>query len=70
MSLAELLPVVRSLPHQDKVSLLQFLANSLAQEAGLPQIKPGDEFPIWSPYSAFAAAETLQQTLEAAGKNQ
>ena len=64
MSLDELLPVVGSLPHQDKICLLQFLANNLAQEEGLPEIRSGTAFPVWSPYGAYAAAETMGQTLK------
>ena len=67
MSLIELLPVVRDLPHQDKLSLLQFLANSLAQEEGLPEIRPGTEFPVWSPYEAYTAADAMQRALETSG---
>lgn len=65
MSLSELLPVVRALPHQEKICLLQFLANSLAHDEGLPDIRPGAEFPVWSPYEAFPAAATLQHALDA-----
>jgi hypothetical protein len=64
MSLSELLPVVRDLPHQEKLRLLQFLANSLAHDEGLPDIRPGAEFPVWSPYEAFPAAVTMQHALD------
>ena len=64
MSLDELLPVVRDLPHGDKLCLLQFLARALARDEGLPDIGPGTEFAIWSPYDAFAAAATLQHALD------
>jgi hypothetical protein len=67
MSLTDLLPVVRDLPHQDKLYLLQFLANSLAQEEGLPEIRPGTEFPVWSPYEAYTAADAMQRALETSG---
>ncbi len=64
MPLSELLPVVRDLPRQEKLCLLQFLANSLAQDDGLPEIRPGAEFPVWSPYEAFPAAATLRHALD------
>lgn len=67
MSLSELLPVVLELPHQDKLCLLQFLANSLAQDEGLPEIKPGTEFPVWSPHEAFLAALAMQHALDTSG---
>ena len=64
MSIAELLPVVRSLPHPEKVRLLQFLAGELARHEGLPSIQTGSEFPIWSPFDAFGAAAALGKLLE------
>jgi hypothetical protein len=67
MSLSELLPIVGELPHHEKLCLLQFLANSLAQEEGVPPIAPGTEFPVWSPYEAFAAADVLDRALESSG---
>ncbi len=65
MSLAELLPAVQSLPHQDKVSLLQFLASAIAQDEGLPAAGVGGDFAVWTPYGAFEAAQTLHQALQA-----
>jgi len=64
MSLADLLPAVQSLPHQDKVSLLQFLASAIAQDEGLPSTGAGDAFAVWTPYGAFDAAQTLHQALQ------
>jgi len=67
MSLAELLPAVRSLAHQDKLRLLQFLAGELLREEGLPPIQRGADYPVWSPFDAFDAARTLMQALQAEG---
>jgi hypothetical protein len=67
MSIAELLPVVRSLPHTDKLRLLQFLAGELARSEGLASIQPEAEFPIWSPFDAFDAAAALGKLLEDQG---
>jgi hypothetical protein len=67
MSLAELLPAVRSLPHQDKLRLLQFLARELLRDEGLPDIRAGADYPVWSPYEAFAAARVLGEALQAEG---
>lgn len=64
MSLLELFPAVRSLPREEKVQLLQFLAGELARDVGLPAFHPGDEYPIWSPYDAFEAAGTLERALD------
>ncbi len=65
MSLLELYPAVRSLPREDKVRLLQFLAGELAHDEGLPNVLPGTECPVWSPYDAFDAARVLEQALAA-----
>lgn len=64
MSLAELLPSVRSLAHHDKLRLLQFLAGELARDEQL-ELQPGEQYPIYSPYDCFEAAEKLRQVLEA-----
>ena len=48
----------------------QFLGNSLAQEECLGEIWHGADFPIWSPLDAFAAADTMQQALDASGTAQ
>ncbi len=64
MSLAEILPVLQALPHADKLRLLQFLVFDLAQEEGVSLLDPGLTYPIWTPYNAFEAADTLLQALE------
>jgi hypothetical protein len=63
MSLAEVLPQVRSLSRVDKLRLIQFLAQELAGEEVCP-IEPGQSYPVWSPDQAFSAAATLLQALE------
>jgi hypothetical protein len=65
MSLAELIPVLQALPHADKLRLLQFLVFDLAQEEGVSFLDPSITYPIWTPYHAFEAADTLLQALEA-----
>ena len=55
MSLAELLPESQSLPHSDKLRLLNFQATGLARAEELPEIQPGAADPVWSPYNAFEA---------------
>jgi hypothetical protein len=67
MSLSELLPIVGELPHHEKLCLLQFLANTLAQEHGIAQIASGSELPIWSPYDSFPAAHAMQAALQSDG---
>lgn len=63
MSLAELFPVVRALPHHDKLQLLHFLAGELVRDEGLAEIVPGGRYPIWSPFDAYDAAGVLEQAL-------
>lgn len=63
MSLAEVLPEVRSLSRLDKIRLIQFLAQELERDAaGL--IEPGRSYPISSPDRAFTAASALLRALE------
>jgi hypothetical protein len=65
MSLAELIPVLQALPHTDKLRLLQVLVLELAQEEGVSLFDPNLTYPIWTPYNAVEAADTLLQALEA-----
>ncbi len=63
MSLVEILPDIQSLPRADKLRLIQFLAQELAEAEAPPSFTAGQSYPVWSPDQAFAAAETLLQTL-------
>ena len=63
MSLVEILPDVQSLPRADKLRLIQFLAQELAEAEAPPAFVAGQSYPVWSPDEAFAAAETLLRTL-------
>ncbi|WP_437731426.1 hypothetical protein [Sorangium sp. So ce1335] len=63
MSLVEMLQYIQSLPRADKLKLIQFLAQELAEAEGPPSLQAGQSYPVWSPDQAFAAAETLLQTL-------
>ena len=63
MSLVEILPDIQSLPRADKLKLIQFLAQELAEAEGAPALQGGQSYPVWSPDQAFAAASTLLQTL-------
>ncbi len=68
MSLAELFPDVKLLPHADKLRLMQFLVVELAQEEGVSLLSAGVEYPIWTPINAFGAADTLMEMLGAADR--
>ena len=63
MSIADVLPDVRSLSRSDKLRLIQFLARELEQDEG-GLIEAGQSYPVWSPDRAFPAAEALLQALE------
>jgi hypothetical protein len=58
MSLAEVLPEVRTLSRLDKIRLIQFLAQELERDEG-ELIEPGQSYPVWSPDRAFSAAVAL-----------
>lgn len=64
MSVAELLPTLKELNRSDKVRVMQFLVSELggAEEA---LVVPGGEYPIWSPYDAYDAAEKMLAVLNA-----
>ena len=58
--LVELFPRLRELKRAEKLHVIQFLVSELAQdEASL--IQPGLEYPVWSPYAAFDAANVMLQ---------
>jgi hypothetical protein len=66
MTIAELLPTVRSLSRIDKLQLIQWLAADLAQADAeeLCPIVPAQTYPLWSPDRAYDAAATLLQVLD------
>jgi len=66
MEVAELLPRLRELSRADKLYVMQFLISELAQEE-TDLLKPHLDYPIWSPYNAFDAADTMLQALKTAG---
>lgn len=61
----ELLNTLQKLNHADKLYIVQVLISELAQpETDL--VKPGQSYPVWSPYDAFEAANTMLEVLQAA----
>lgn len=60
--LAELIPEAKSLSRVDKLRLIQILAEELAVDEGA-HIKADNSYPIWSPDSAFKAAEVMLRAL-------
>ncbi len=63
MSLQELLPILRELPREDKLRAAQFLISEVAREEGVNLLENDADYPIWSPYDAFDAADTLLKVL-------
>ena len=63
MLVTELLPQVQTLPRADKLRLMQFLVFELAREESITLLQPDRDYPIWTPYDAFDAAETLLNVL-------
>ncbi len=62
--ITELLPKVQALPQVDKLRLMQFLVFEFAREEGVTLLQPDEEYPIWTPYDAFDAADTLLNALK------
>ena len=65
MSLAEMLSEVRTLSRAEKLRLIQFLAQDLAQTEGEPLLQAGQTYEVWSPHDSYDAAAILLQALEA-----
>jgi hypothetical protein len=68
MSLAELLPVLRSLDRADKLRAMQFLVQELAKEEE-SLLTTQAEYDVWSPHNAFDAADTLLGVLNTADRS-
>ncbi len=58
----EMLDALRKLNRIEKLEALQVLAQELAQEEKVKL--PDMDFPIWSPYDSYEAAETLRKFME------
>jgi hypothetical protein len=68
MSLDELMPSLRDLNRADKFRVMQFLVNELAKEEEI-LLKAGAQYPVWSPYEAYEAADALLKALKQENKN-
>lgn len=69
MSLAQVLPEIQSLSRQDKIRLIQIIAQDLEQDA-IFAIENGATYPVLSPDREFAAAAVLLRVLEEEGDQQ
>jgi hypothetical protein len=63
MVATELISTLKGLSRLDKFHIVQILITELAQqETNL--IKPDQSYPVWSPYDAFDAADTMLKVLQ------
>lgn len=60
----ELLNTLQSLNRVDKLYIIQVLVSELAQQES-DLIKQEQSYPVWSPYDAFEAAQTMLEALQA-----
>jgi hypothetical protein len=63
-ALAELIPGAKSLSRVDKLRLIQLLAEELAGDERA-EVKSDQTYDVWSPDSAFSAADVMLQALAA-----
>jgi hypothetical protein len=61
----ELISTLRGFSRADKFYIVQFLISELAQQE-TDLIKPDQSYPVWSPYDAVEAADTMLKILDAA----
>jgi len=62
---SELISTLRELSRSDKFYIMQILISELAQQE-TDLIKPNQSYPVWSPYDAVEAADTMLKVLQAA----
>jgi hypothetical protein len=62
---SELISTLKGLSRSDKLHIMQILISELAQQE-MELIKPNHAYPVWSPYDAFEAADTMLKVLDAA----
>lgn len=64
MSLAELLPEVKTLSNDDKRRLMETLQQDLKDQELLNLFPAGQTIEIWSPYESHEAAAKLLEVLQ------
>ena len=60
----ELISTLKGLSRSDKFYIMQLLISELAQQE-TDLIKQGQAYPVWSPYDAVEAADTMLKVLQA-----
>lgn len=75
MTVQELLPLVKRLTRPDKLRLMQTILYDLAQDEGVSLPDPEEllqaeqTYPIWSPTTAYSAADVLLRVLNEKEEN-
>jgi len=64
MSMTELYSIVQALPRGEKLRLVQLLIAVLARDEGICVLQEGAQYPVWTPYHAFEAAQGLLEALK------
>ncbi|OQY48378.1 MAG: hypothetical protein B6242_02440 [Anaerolineaceae bacterium 4572_78] len=64
MTVSELKPILQVLPRAEKFHLIQFLLFELAKEDDILLSSLNQSYPVWTPYHAFDAGNTLLEVLE------
>ncbi len=64
-TLTELLPTLQVLSRAEKLRVVQYLVFELVREEEADLLTPDMSYPVWSPYNAYEAADTLLKALEA-----
>ena len=64
MTLAELLPAVRSLSAQEKLKLIRLLAEELDMAEEIAPLEPYKTYELPTPYNSFGAGAILMETLK------
>lgn len=62
---SELISTLQELSRADKLYIMQVLISELAQQE-TELLKPNQSYPIWSPYDAVEAANTMLEALQMA----
>ena len=61
---SDLISTLKKLSRSDKFYIMQLLISELAQQE-TELIKPEQAYPVWSPYGADEAADTMLKALQA-----
>jgi ribonuclease D len=62
---SQLISELRELSRSDKFYIMQILISELSQQE-TDLIRPDQSYPVWSPYDAVEAADTMLKVLHAA----